>query len=36
LGNIYYISDGEKYVKDGRFNHESFIGETPDIANLFI
>ncbi|MCI1946466.1 CRISPR-associated helicase Cas3' [Clostridium luticellarii] len=36
LGDIYYISDGEKYIKDGRFNQEIFIGQTPDEANLFI
>ncbi|WP_416176380.1 CRISPR-associated helicase Cas3' [Clostridium sp.] len=36
LGNIYYISDGDKYIKNGRFNQEIFIGETPDEANLFM
>ncbi|MCH3963143.1 MAG: CRISPR-associated helicase Cas3' [Clostridium sp.] len=36
LGDIYYISDGEKYIKDGRFNQEIFIGQTPDEANLFM
>lgn len=36
LGDIYYISYGEKYIKDGRFNQEIFIGQTPDEANLFM
>ncbi|AGY75622.1 CRISPR-associated helicase/endonuclease Cas3 [Clostridium autoethanogenum] len=36
LGDIYYISDGEKYIRDGRFNQEIFIGEAPDEANLFM
>lgn len=36
LGDIYYIEDGEKYVVNGRFNQEIFIGETPDEANLIL
>ncbi|WP_123053752.1 CRISPR-associated helicase Cas3' [Clostridium sp. JN-1] len=36
LGNIYYISDGEKYIKDGRFNQEIFIGEEIDAANIIL
>lgn len=36
LGDIYYIADGEKYIADGRFNQEIFIGETVDKANLFM
>lgn len=36
LGNIYYISDGEKYIKDGRFNQEIFIGEEIDTANIIL
>lgn len=36
LGDIYYISDGEKYIVNGRFNQEIFICEKPDEANLFL
>ncbi|NMM61757.1 CRISPR-associated helicase Cas3' [Clostridium sp. P21] len=36
LGDIYYIEDGEKYVLNGRFNQEIFMGETPDEANLIL
>lgn len=36
LGDIYYIADGEKYIVDGRFNQEIFIGETANKANLFM
>lgn len=36
IGDIYYINDGEKYVINGRFNQESFIGEKADEANLFL
>lgn len=36
LGDIYYISDGEKYIRNGRFNQEIFIGEKPDEANLML
>lgn len=36
LGDMYYITDGEKYIKNGRFNQEIFIGERPDEANLIL
>ncbi|AKA67873.1 CRISPR-associated helicase/endonuclease Cas3 [Clostridium scatologenes] len=36
LGDIYYIEDGEKYVVNGRFNQEIFMGETSDEANLIL
>ncbi|MFL0194941.1 CRISPR-associated helicase Cas3' [Clostridium sp. WILCCON 0269] len=36
LGDIYYIADGEKYIVNGRFNQEIFIGETANKANLFM
>nr|WP_313885185.1 CRISPR-associated helicase Cas3' [Clostridium sp. DJ247] len=36
LGDIYYIDDGEKYIVNGRFNNEIFIGEKIDEANLIL
>ncbi|AYD40231.1 CRISPR-associated helicase Cas3' [Clostridium fermenticellae] len=36
LGDIYYISDGEKYIKNGRFNQDIFTGKKVDAANIIL
>lgn len=36
LGDIYYILDGEKYIKNGRFNKDIFTGEKVDAVNIIL